>query len=872
MSSQYKPLAVLVLTLSLLVSACGDDEESNTNVGPNPNNSAANNADPNNSDPNNSDPNNADPNNADPNNSANETRTASLSFEGLPVLGEAFVYEGWLILEDGPVSTGRFIIEEAGTPGALEFDVPAAVADVAATFVLTIEPAEGDDPAPADTHVLAGQITDGVATLEIGHPAALGDDFQSAAGDFILATPTTAAPVPDENQGVWFLTIGDDGPEAGLELPELPAGWAYEGWVVDTSGENPVPISTGTFLSAEGADSDGPGATAGPAGAPPFPGQDFIDPARDLTRDHMVVISVEPSPDNSPMPFQLKPLASPIGPDSPQELNNVIADNNISGDVALALAETRALNLDFAGLPALSPAFVYEGWIIVEGAPVSTGRFTVDAEGVPSQSSFEVPTAQAEAATTFILTIEPAEDDDPAPADTHVLAGDFGEGEASLSIGHGAALGDDLSSAAGDFILATPTSEPEDDNNQGIWFLRMGELGPEPALTLPTLPDGWAYEGWVVDISGDNPMPISTGTFLTAAGADSDGAGATAGPLGAPPFPGQDFIDPARDLTLNHMAVISIEPSPDDSPMPFQLKPLALPIGPDSPQSLNNVIADNNISGGASWGDSEGLQVQMGHEGLPDLGADFVYEGWLIVDGAPVSSGRFSINEDAPQAPSFIVDAEQAEAATTFVLTIEPAEGDDPAPADPPVLAGDFNEGAATLSLEHPGALGTDFSEASGSFILATPTTPEPTSDENQGVWFLNVGEDGPEASLELPELPAGWAYEGWVVDLSGDNPMPISTGTFLSAEGADSDGGGAAAGPDGAPPFPGQDFIDPARDLTMDHMVVISIEPSPDDSPMPFQLKPLARMIEDSVGPENAQSLDNVLNDNNITGVLELK
>jgi hypothetical protein len=55
--------------------------------------------------------------------------------------------------------------------------------------------------------------------------------------------------------------------------------------------------------------------------------------------------------------------------------------------------------------------------------------------------------------------------------------------------------------------------------------------------------------------------------------ADSDGAGATSGPDDAPPFPGQDFIDPPVSL-LGFAAVISVEPEPDDSPAPFVLKPL----------------------------------------------------------------------------------------------------------------------------------------------------------------------------------------------------------------------------------------------------------------------------------------------------------
>jgi hypothetical protein len=58
-------------------------------------------------------------------------------------------------------------------------------------------------------------------------------------------------------------------------------------------------------------------------------------------------------------------------------------------------------------------------------------------------------------ATKYVLTIEPNPDSDPAPAATHVLAGDFADSaEAVLSVGDPAALGNDFTGAAGQFILA----------------------------------------------------------------------------------------------------------------------------------------------------------------------------------------------------------------------------------------------------------------------------------------------------------------------------------------------------------------------------------------------------------------------------------
>ena len=224
------------------------------------------------------------------------------------------------------------------------------------------------------------------------------------------------------------------------------------------------------------------------------------------------------------------------------------------------------IGLSFAGLENLGDGFVYEGWILVNGSPVSTGTFTVSDGGSLSQSSFLVPPTQLAAATKFILTIEPSPDDSPMPAATKYLAGDFSGGSASLSVNDGATLMDDFSTAAGSYILAAPSAGGPHTN--GIWWLNL-PMPFSPGLMLPMLPAGWMYEGWVV-VDG---TPTTTGRFSQVMGADSDGGGAAAGPMGTPPFPGQDFASPPMRL-IGGAAVISIEPEPDNSPGPFTLKPL----------------------------------------------------------------------------------------------------------------------------------------------------------------------------------------------------------------------------------------------------------------------------------------------------------
>jgi len=239
-------------------------------------------------------------------------------------------------------------------------------------------------------------------------------------------------------------------------------------------------------------------------------------------------------------------------------------------------------------------------------------------------------------------------------------------------------------------------------------------------------------------------------------------------------------------------------------------------------------------------------------EGLEPLGDDAVYEGWLIVDGAAVSTGRFNVDADGGLTDDagvsidsvFDIDSEYENAAAV-VISIEPFDDPDPAPAATKILGGELVDGVAELSIAFAAALGTDFADVSGSYILATPSNGD-DNDERSGVWFLNVPD--PSVSLDLPELPEGWAYEGWAV-IDG---VPVSTGTFLDPAGPDDFDG--FSGDEGAPPFPGEDFLVNAPDgLTFPTdltgaTIVISVEPVPDNSPAPFTLKPLAGEVPGDV------------------------
>lgn len=256
------------------------------------------------------------------------------------------------------------------------------------------------------------------------------------------------------------------------------------------------------------------------------------------------------------------------------------------------------INLNISGLEDLGTDYVYEGWLIVNGSPVSTGTFTVDASGNLSQTTFSLDASDVDNATTFVLSIEPANDSDPAPSATKMMAGDFSGNSASVTT----SLVGDFSNAAGKYILATPTNGADTDENSGIWFLDISTGSPTVGLTLPQLPDGWKYEGWVVI----NGQPVTTGTFTNTKATDDADPFSESMPL--PDVNGADGFFPGEDFLINApsglsfptdiaggMAVISVEPYPDNSPNPFTLKPLVQPI-PDGAVDHTVYDMDQNLS------------------------------------------------------------------------------------------------------------------------------------------------------------------------------------------------------------------------------------------------------------------------------------
>lgn len=227
----------------------------------------------------------------------------------LPPLNCHLVYQAWLVVEGRAVSIGSFDVSPIdgsvvdpvhGGPAVFTHD-----AEDAAGLLVSIEDPGALGVSPGPTRVVAGPFDeDGNATLASGGSAAIGVDFSTSSGSFILATPTNGLPDSDELAGIWFENLETGGPS--LDVPVLPEGWTYEAWAV-VEGR---PLSLGRFSDPASADDfDGFSATTFPA--PNVPGEDFlINAPKDLEFPldlvgQELLVTIEPKADTDSKPFGL---------------------------------------------------------------------------------------------------------------------------------------------------------------------------------------------------------------------------------------------------------------------------------------------------------------------------------------------------------------------------------------------------------------------------------------------------------------------------------------------------------------------------------------------------------------------------------------
>ena len=255
------------------------------------------------------------------------------------------------------------------------------------------------------------------------------------------------------------------------------------------------------------------------------------------------------------------------------------------------------LTLTLNGVLPLDSGLIYEGWIEVSGNLISIGRFNTTSTNFTA--SFSVNSDDLLNATSFILSIEEADNDAPGISATKLLDGDFDADTATLTFGDATGL---IIDPNGDYNVFGNTITPTDgttnpfgaDEDYGFWFQSSITSG---LFDLPTLNEGWKYEGWVV--FNDN-IPLSTGQFTEAIGADDSSQ--YSGPFPGNQFPGEDFLTnlPAGvdGFVPGNPIIISIEPDlPSDVDSPFYIQPVTGNANPEIAGASGSLLdTDLNIN------------------------------------------------------------------------------------------------------------------------------------------------------------------------------------------------------------------------------------------------------------------------------------
>jgi hypothetical protein len=248
----------------------------------------------------------------------------SLDVDGLVPLQDGFRYQVWAMVENTPVGSTVFNVNENGqfvnNLGQIVSRTVSMSANVAgaSTVMITINGKTDAGTEPSSRVLMAGEVSNGEVTLSIDHPLALGSGLDGPfTGAFQLATPSDTNP-NNETEGLWFGTGQGAQLQPTLDLPELPSQWIYEGWVRLADG---TLFSTGKFTRGDRFDESNPHSFQD---VPLVPGEDFlVNPPVGVTfpldfSSASVFVTVEmATDDDQASPFAIRLLEGSV-PASPQ--------------------------------------------------------------------------------------------------------------------------------------------------------------------------------------------------------------------------------------------------------------------------------------------------------------------------------------------------------------------------------------------------------------------------------------------------------------------------------------------------------------------------------------------------------------------------
>jgi len=198
----------------------------------------------------------------------------TLTLENLPIISDTSRYVVWLYFSEAsqikPLKVQVLNITGGNTSITLTADL--YYLRRAQNVILTVESANESADSLPGIKILAGEVIANTGQIDINNPLSFNLVPGEITASYTLFTPTDTLDNSPKS-GIWFVKYNNGNMTQGLELPPLPGGWRYEGWV-EVDGKL---ISTGAFTSGTGADLSS--AYSGTHAQVAFPGEDFLNNA-----------------------------------------------------------------------------------------------------------------------------------------------------------------------------------------------------------------------------------------------------------------------------------------------------------------------------------------------------------------------------------------------------------------------------------------------------------------------------------------------------------------------------------------------------------------------------------------------------------------
>lgn len=202
----------------------------------------------------------------------------------------------------------------------------------------------------------------------------------------------------------------------------------------------------------------------------------------------------------------------------------------------------------------------------------SIGRFTVNDQGVPSQTQFDTPLGTLQQAVNLVISIEHADSTIDSASVYRILAAKLRANNAIFSLGTEYLFNFEFSMATAQYQVF---AEPGTDSIKGIWFMTgFTDTTQEAGFDLPDAPARWRYEAFV----GVNNRSFSTGYFIKSNGPDQSniyGSTDSTKKMLTFPFPGENIQVDTSGVPLNidlrgaEVVVLIHPPVPPFSGPPF---------------------------------------------------------------------------------------------------------------------------------------------------------------------------------------------------------------------------------------------------------------------------------------------------------------